>query len=356
MSEDLLLYAQLGYADHISRLVAEGTDPDWRREDGVTTLMIAALTGRTEIITALIDAGATVDLQAPDGMTALLAATAFARTTREIAAIELLLARGADPNLANVEGNDALMMTARHGLVDAVIVLLKAGADPKRANRHGTTALMQAARGHLVETARILIRAGADPTQKDENGLTPARYAKELGPPPAELTAVLSPSPSELGGGGASLPRQVCRFDKTDFRLKLIGSWAESNETEDELEILETTGERQIFVSVTHLPVELDADERHDAISRRVREHMAQLRVDGGEGCRFSDVRFAEASDAIQARFHGAAATNDAFFAVCVYAAPLKFVTLTYRDFRPNLSEEARGRQASESVASFRVK
>ena len=27
MSEDLLLYAQLGYADHISRLVAEGTDP-----------------------------------------------------------------------------------------------------------------------------------------------------------------------------------------------------------------------------------------------------------------------------------------------------------------------------------------
>ena len=355
MSEDLLLYAQLGYAEHISRLVAEGTDPDWRREDGVTTLMIAALTGRTEILTALIDAGATVNLQAPDGMTALLAATAFARTTREIASIELLLARGADPNLANVEGNDALMMTARHGLVDAVIVLLKAGADPKRANRHGTTALMQAARGHLVETARILIRAGADPTQKDENGLTPARYARELGRPPGELTAVLSPSPSELGGG-ASVPRQSCRFDKTDFRLKLIGSWAESNETEDSLELLETTGERQIFVSVTHLPVELDADERHDAISRRVREHMAQLRVDGGDGCRFSDVRFAEASDAIQARFNGVAEKDDAFFAVCVYAAPLKFVTLTYRDFRPNLSEEARGRQASESVASFRVK
>ena len=354
MSEDLLLYAQLGYAEHISRLVAEGTDPDWRREDGVTTLMIAALTGRVEIMTALIDAGATVDLQAPDGMTALLAATAFARTTREIAGIELLLARGADPNLANVEGNDALMMTARHALVDAVLVLLKAGADPKRANRHGTTALMQASRGHLVETARILIRAGADPTQKDENGLTPARYARELGAPPHELTAVLAPSPAELGS--ATMPRQACRFDKTDFRLKLIGSWSESGETEDPLEILETTGERQIFVSVTHLPVELDADERHDAISRRVREHMAQLRVDGGEGCRFSDVRFAEASDVIQARFNGVAEKNDAFFAVCVYAAPLKFVTLTYRDFRPNLSEEARGRQASESVASFRVK
>jgi hypothetical protein len=354
MSEDLLLYAQLGYAEHISRLVADGTDPDWRREDGVTTLMIAALTGRTEIMTALIDAGATVDLQAPDGMTAMLAATAFARTTREIAGIELLLARGADPNRANVEGNDALMMTARHALVDGVLVLLKAGADPRRANRHGTTALMQAARGHLVETARILIRAGADPTQKDENGLTPARYARELGAPPAELLSVLAPSPAELGG--ATMPRQACRFDKTDFRLKLLGSWAESGETEDTLEILETTGERQIFVSVTHLPVELDADERHDAISRRVREIMAQLRVAGGDGCRFSDVRFADASDVIQARFNGVGDKNDTFFAVCVYAAPLKFVTLTYRDFRPNLSEEARGRQASESVASFRVK
>jgi ankyrin repeat protein len=355
MSEDLLLYAQLGYADHISRLVAGGVDPDWRRADGVTTLMIAALTGRTEIITALVDAGATIDLQAPDGMTALLAATAFARTTREIAAIELLLARGADPNLANSEGNDALMMSARHGLVESVLVLLKAGADPKRANRYGTTALMQAARGHLVETARILIRAGADPAQKDERGLTATKYAAELGPPPAELLAVLTPSPSDFGAS-ASMPREVCRFSKPDFSLKLIGSWSESSESEDAVELLETTGERQIVVASTRLPAELDADERHDAIARRVRMQMDELRAETSPECRFSEVRFAEASDAIQARFNGVAEAQHTFFAVCVYAAPLKFVTLTYRDFRPNLSEEARGRQASESVASFRVK
>ena len=260
-----------------------------------------------------------------------------------------------NPNVANSEGNDALMMSARHGLVDSVVVLLKAGADPKRANRYGTTALMQAARGHLVETARILIRAGADPAQKDEGGLTAAKYAAELGTPPPELLSVLMPSPSELSGG-ASMPREVCRFAKEDFRLKLIGSWSESGETEDRVEILETTGERQIVVSSTRLPVELDADERHDAISRRVREQMAELRAETSEACRFSEVRFAEASDVIQARFNGVAEGHDTFFAVCVYAAPLKFVTLTYRDFRPSLSEEARGRQASESVASFRVK
>jgi ankyrin repeat protein len=352
MSEDLLLYAQLGYADHIARLVAEGTDPDWRREDGVTTLMIASLTGRLEIIAALVKAGATIDLQAPDGMTALLAATAFARTTRDIAGIELLLELGANPNLANAEGNDPLSMTARHGLVEAVIVLLNAGADPKHANRYGTTALMQAARGHLVETVRVLLRAGADRTQVDERGLSAARYATELGEPPAELTALLAPV---AFGASAELSRRVSKFDRDDFKISLLGAWNES-ETEGTWEFSESTGERQIFVTVSHLPAELDADERHDALARRIEEQISKLREEGGDGTRVSETRFAEARDAIQARFNGSNEAGDLFFAVCVYAAPSKFVTLLYKDFRPNLSEESRGRQASESVATFRVK
>lgn len=353
MSEDLLLYAQLGYADHIQRLVAEGTDPDWRREDGVTTLMISALTGRLEVMTALLDGGATIDLQAPDGMTALLAATAFARQTRDIAGMELLVSRGANPNLANDEGNDALMMSARHGLVEAVIMLLKAGADPTRANRFGTTALMQAARGHLVETARALLRAGANRAQVDERGMNAAQYARELGAPPAELASMLAPT--ELGPT-SDVSRRVCKFDRPDFKMSLLGSWHENEAQPGDFEIVETTGERQINVGVTTLPAELDADERFDALSRRIKEHMTSLRQAAGQPCHFSEVRFAEARDAIQARFNGASETGDQFFAVCVYAAPEKFVTLTYRDFRPGLPEEARGRQASESVANFRVK
>ena len=352
MSEDLLLYAQLGYADHIKRLVAEGIDPDWRREDGVTTLMVAALTGRTEIMDALIGAGATVDLQAPDGMTALLAATAFARTTREIAAVELLLARGASPNLANFEGNGPLMMTARHGLVEAVIVLLKAGADPNLANRFGTTALMQAARGHLVETVRVLLRAGANRAQADERGLTATRYASELGTPPPELVAMLAPS--ELGQSPET-SRQTSRFDHGDFKLSIIGAWSEV-EFEGGWEFTESTGERQITVTTTELPAELDGDERHDALARRIREQEAQLRTESEQEMRFSPARYAESNATIQARFNGTSADARFFVAVCVYAAPQKFVTLSYRDFRPGLSDEARGRQASESVASFRVK
>jgi Ankyrin repeats (3 copies) len=353
MSEDLLLYAQLGYADHIQRLVSEGVDPDWKREDGVTTLMIAALTGRLEIMTALLDAGATIDLQAPDGMTALLAATAFARQTRDIAGMELLLSRGADPKVANSEGNDALMMSARHGLVEGVVLLLRSGADPTRANRYGTTALMQAARGHLVETARTLIRGGASRTQVDERGMNAATYARELGPPPPELASMLVPN--ELGPQ-SDHSRHMCKFDRDDFKMSLLGAWQENDVEPGGFEIVETTGERQINVSAIHLPAELDADERFDALSRRIKEHMNMLRESASQECHFSEVRFAEARDAIQARFNGMTESGDQFFAVCVYAAPEKFVTLTYRDYRPSLTEEARGRQASESVARFRVK
>lgn len=350
MSEDLLFFAQLGYADQIKRLVSEGIDPDWRREDGVTTLMMAAMTGRIEVMEALIEVGATVDLQTPDGTTALLAACTYARTTREIMGVEVLLARGANPSLANDEGNDALMMAARHGLVDAAVALIRAGADTRRANRFGTTALMQAARGHLVETCRALIRAGADRAAKDERGLTAAHYARELGAPPPELQAMLMPSDA----AAAPSSRQACKFDRDDFKLKLLGSWDE-HLGDGAFEYVEASRDRQILVYVTHLPAELDPDERHDAISRRVEEYMAALREEAGEEVRFSEMRIAEAQDAIQARFN-ATRGNDFFVAVCVYAAPLKFVTLAYRDFRPNLSEESRGRQAGESVASFRVK
>ena len=353
MSEDLLLYAQLGRADRIAKLVAEGVDPDWRREDGVTTLMMAAMTGRLEVMTSLVDCGATVDLQAPDGTTALLAACAYARTTRDIAAIELLLSLGSNPNLANTEGNDALMLCARHGLFDGVMALLKAGADPNRTNRYGTTALMQAARGHLVETVRVLVRAGADRGKIDANGLSANRYANELGPPPPELGAMLAPR--ELGA--LELAESVSRFDRPEFKIKLIGSWNESTDDEQgDYVYLEVTGERQITITTVNLPEELDPDERQDAIARNVGIHKQRTRAEANADCKFTEVRFLEAGQTTQARWSAMSEDGQLFVASCIYAAPTRFVTLSYHDYRPNLTEETRGRQAGECVAKFRVK
>jgi len=346
LSEDLLLYAQLGRADRIRRLVASGVDPDWRREDGVTTLMMAAMTGRLEVMIALLDAGATVDLQAPDGTTALLAACTYARTTRELDGLELLLSRGASPLLANGEGNDPLMVCARHGLVPAVVALLRAGADPRRANRHGTTALMQAARGHLVETVRVLLEAGAALDARDTRGLDAVSYAHELGPPPPALRRCLARAPRSPH----ERPEPLCTFATLDYELTLLGAWSEA--TADTF--VDDSQARRITVGITRLPAELEADERHDALARNARAGV-DMWLRALPAARSSPVRLLDAGPTTQARF--AVTAPEVFIAVCTYAVPDRFVTLTYRDERPGeLTEEARRRQAGESVASFRVK
>lgn len=158
-------------------------------------------------------------------------------------------------------------------------------------------------------------------------------------------------APSELGS--LELSHSVSRFSRPEFKIKLLGSWNET-EGDGEYEYLEITGERQIVVTVVNLPEELDPDERQDAIGRKVRELNASIRQEATTECHFGDVRFFEADGTMQARW--VATSPEMFVAACIYAAPMRFVSLAYRDFRPNLNDETRGRQAGESVASFRVK
>jgi len=353
VSEDLLFAAQLGLAGHIAQLIESGVDPNWRRPDGTTTLMIAALFGRVSIIEALLDHGADVDLRAPDGTTALLAATIYAATTRDTSTMEALVARGANPNLANSEGNTALGMTARNGLIEGAVLLLKAGADPNASNKHGMTPLMQAARGHLVETVRVLLRAGADPTRRCSRGLTAAQHASELGAPPPELVELLKPR--ELGPGQVG-KRVVARFDRADFKISLVGTWSEQAAEGDAFVVVDQTGERQITVHVEPAPEEPDVASRREPVTAAAVAKQEGFSAHAGGRCRFSPVRAAEAGDVVQVRFNGVDESRDVFFAVCVFGARDKYVTLTYEDFRPGMSEDARGLQAQESVASFRVK
>ena len=146
------------------------------------------MTGRLPVMIALLDAGATIDLAAPDGMTALLAACAFARTTRDTNGIELLLSRGANASKANAEGNDPLMMAARHGSRGSRHSSAQGrrqctGGQPIRHDR----AHASGARSSRRDRSRAL-RAGADRNQADQQGLNATRYAHELGKPPPSLS------------------------------------------------------------------------------------------------------------------------------------------------------------------------
>ncbi|MDA8743286.1 acyltransferase family protein [Rubripirellula amarantea] len=66
-----------------------------------TDIFASAASGDVEQVRKLIDEGADIDQRSADGATALLIASFFGR----VEVVELLLARGADPNIANYNGD-----------------------------------------------------------------------------------------------------------------------------------------------------------------------------------------------------------------------------------------------------------
>lgn len=58
----------------------------------------------------------------------------------DAAAVEAMLAAGADAGAADVDGNTPLMYAAARGQADVCRLLRAAGADPGHANRWGLTA------------------------------------------------------------------------------------------------------------------------------------------------------------------------------------------------------------------------
>src|SRR5262249_49363649 len=67
---------------------------------GWTPLIYAATNGQTEVVRYLLDAGAAIDAASPNGTTALMMAVRGGH----VAAVELLLARGADVSRRNQGG------------------------------------------------------------------------------------------------------------------------------------------------------------------------------------------------------------------------------------------------------------
>jgi ankyrin repeat protein len=141
-------------------------------EDPGAPLWFAAAEGDTAETRQLLDAGAA----APDmvdasleGWTPLLCAADHRQTDVAV----LLLAAGADPDLATGGRAAPIAIAAGDGNIELVQALLHAGADPDN-DGNGTTALIQAVENGQADTAALLLEAGADPEKADESGRTPA--------------------------------------------------------------------------------------------------------------------------------------------------------------------------------------
>jgi ankyrin repeat protein len=241
----LMWAAAEGHADVVRLLLARGADPglsstastkaERRPPGGMTALLFAARQGKLQAARALLDGGADIDQSGADTTSPLL--IAIVNGHYELAS--LLIERGANPNVADVNGRTPLyaavdlrnvqwsqapapkLPQATH--LAMIMQLLDAGADPaipitgKVGHRgsfdmrwtelKGGTVFSRAAWNGDVEIMRLLLARGADPKVVTEKGETALLLLAGAGWPLGqgylrsedEITAALDLLVEELG-------------------------------------------------------------------------------------------------------------------------------------------------------------
>ncbi|MBI4028527.1 MAG: ankyrin repeat domain-containing protein [Verrucomicrobia bacterium] len=165
-------------AAEVAALLKRGANPNERRRDGATLLMIAAQRGSTDLVRILLENGADIHAGTAGGETALFRASKAGKTD----VVKVLLERGADVNAKTAGGLTALIPAIRGGHTETALALLHHGADANaREEPQGDTAFAAAARGGQLDLARALIAAGADVNARDRSGYTPLMTADVLG-------------------------------------------------------------------------------------------------------------------------------------------------------------------------------
>ena len=99
----------------------------------------------------------------------------------DAAAVQALLANGAEVNAKDNNGASALILASRNGHRDVVQALLANGAEVNAKDNDGATALILASRNGHRDVVQALLANGADVNAKDNNGATALILASRNG-------------------------------------------------------------------------------------------------------------------------------------------------------------------------------
>ena len=207
----LALSIRLGWLQLMQRLIDTGVDLDARDSHGMSALHLAAALGREPALRALIRRGATPDLLAADGQTPLGVALSSGRRdladwldwrgwplphrplreddvpaaaiVGDVDAVRRLLDLGFPADATDHQGCTALLRAAGGGHRAVIDLLLARGADPQRAAHSGATALSAAVSMRHVGIVDRLIQANASLEQRLPGELTVLMVACALGLP-----------------------------------------------------------------------------------------------------------------------------------------------------------------------------
>lgn len=105
--------------------------------------------------------------------------------------LRFLLAKGADPNIRDRNGNTPAMIAVQNGFDAAIDILANYDADFNVGNNRGETPLIRAVQMRKLNLVRELLDAGADPDQTDNiAGMSARDYAKRDSRSPAIAEAI----------------------------------------------------------------------------------------------------------------------------------------------------------------------
>ncbi len=191
----------------------------------------AAMAGDADAVRRLIDLGLPVDATDAQGCTGLLRAAGGGH----LAAVDLLLARGADPQHAASSGATPLSAAVSMRQTDIVSALLDAGAQLEHRLPGGVTVLMLAAALGLPDIVARLLTAGADVHAGDAQQLVPLHCAALYGFTARDRSRLLALLDTLLLAGAE--PDPVAAGSVTPLLL-LLGARAEPGTACDEQVVL----------------------------------------------------------------------------------------------------------------------
>ncbi|KAF3287277.1 hypothetical protein TWF970_007007 [Orbilia oligospora] len=147
---------EAGQDDVVAFLLKHGADPNVGAGPETCPIIAACRRGEADILKLLIDAGATIDrFGGPDMSSPLINAAGSLYKD----SVERLLNAGADINLADQDGDTALIVAANVGDAELVAFLLEKGADITHVSKRNVNALQTAMNAGATECVDVLIEA-----------------------------------------------------------------------------------------------------------------------------------------------------------------------------------------------------
>lgn len=101
---------------------------------------------------------------------------------RDTGWLSFLLAKGANPNLADNQGTTPLMLATRLRFIEGAEILLDSNAQVDKTNGSGETPLIRAVQLQDIAMIRLLVKYGANPDKRDSlAGMSARDYATRDG-------------------------------------------------------------------------------------------------------------------------------------------------------------------------------